>query len=199
MPKLNLYSSADELSPRGAPAFRQFGGVKVFSTSQKELDAAIARVRELVEQVCVGSWGLTPSMTQYLVQQEIGAEIPRRAFNAILGSQLRCGNLVCVLGEGSQGTPFRVILHPERAKDFRCRVRQTAELLPDRRTVQIAEIRDKYFAGKPKGSWTQSMYVAARLVRLGIAEYRDQYTVVMPDIVANALKHINKPFHDLDA
>ena len=42
------------------------------------------------------------------------------------------------------------------------------------------------------------MYMAARLVRLGYAEYIDQFEIRMPETVANAILRADNPFDPAD-
>ena len=200
MRDVGLFASAGDLrAQRREGAVRQFGGIKVFSSSSRELNAGINRVCRSIVRVSGASWGLNPSMLRYLVQQDLNAEIPKRVFSALLGYSLRRGDLDAVICEGSQGTPFRVIIHRDRIAEFANRTRETADQLCKHRTLQISQVRDKYFRDKAKGSWTQAMYVAARLVRLGIAEYQDQYTIKMPSVLANAIMYSDECFDTLDA
>src|SRR5438045_4143652 len=111
MRDIGLFASADDLPPCGGrSASRQFGGIKVFAASARELTAGTDRVSRSIAEVSGVSWGLTPSMLRYLVQQELGAEVPRRVFSALLGYGLHRGDVDGVICEGSQGTPFRVII-----------------------------------------------------------------------------------------
>jgi hypothetical protein len=200
MPDVRLFASPDDLPARAnRNIFRQFGGIKVFAATSRELAAGIDRVGQSIDQVSRVSWGLTPSMLRYLVQQELGAEVPKRVFSALLGYRLHCGQIDGVICEGSQGTPFRVIIHRDRIGEFNIRTRKIADDLRERRTVQISEMRDRYFKNKAKGTWTQAMYMAARLVRLGLADYRDQYSVKMPDLLANAVLYTQQSVDPADA
>lgn len=200
MPDIRLFASADDLPSRASrSAFRQFGGIKVFAATPGELAAGVDRVSRSIAQVSGVSWGLTPSMLRYLVQQELGGEVPKRVFSALLGYHLHCGEVDGVICEGTQGTPFRVIIHRDRVREFNDRTRNIADDLCKRRTLQISEMRDRYFKNKAKGTWTQAMYMAARLVRLGLAEYRDQYSVKMTDLLANAIVYTHESVDPTDA
>lgn len=200
MRDIGLFASADDLPARTSRmAIRHFGGIKVFAASSRELTAGVDRVSRIIVQIAGASWGLTPSMLRYLAQQELEAEIPKRVFSALLGYCLHCGDLDGVICEGSQGTPFRVIMHRDRVREFDGRTQEIADELCKRRVLQISEMRDRYFKNKAKGAWTQAMYLAARLVRLGIAEYRDQYSIQMPDLITNAIVHAHESFDTVDA
>lgn len=200
MSDIGLFASPEELpSYANNCASRQFGGIRIFAVTSTKLQDAIDRTCKGILRVSAGTWGLTPSMLLILVQQDLGVEISKRVFSALLGYKLRCGDLDTVICESTQGAPFRVVLHRNRIADFKSRTRETADQLHARRILQISDIRDNYFKNKPKGSWTQAMYVAARLARLGIAEYQDQYTIKMPDTVANALMLSLERFNALDA
>jgi hypothetical protein len=200
MGDIRLFASADDLPTRAnRSAFRQFGGIKVFAATPGELAASINRVSRSITQVSGVSSGLTPSMLRYLVQQELGGEVPKRVFSALLGYRLHCGEVDEVICEGSHGTPFRVIIHRDRVREFNDRTRKIADDLWQRRILQISEMRDRYFKSKAKGTWTQAMYMAARLVRLGLAEYRDQYSVKRPDFLANAIVYTHASVDPADA
>jgi hypothetical protein len=194
-----LFASVDDLPRRTTRAVvRQFGGIKVFAASSSALNTGVDCICQCIIRVSNASWGLTPSLLKYLTQQELKVEVSKRVFSALLGHSLRCGVLDAIICEGSQGTAFRIIMHRDRIGDFGRRTQEVSRHLYKRRALQVSELRDTYFNTKPKGSWTQAMYMAARLVRLGIAEYQDQYSIKMPDVVANAVVHSVKPFDTVD-
>lgn len=199
MTKFGLVERQSDLPERsGRGASRQFGGTRIFAATERDLAREVDCVSKAIVDTCAATPALTPSMLRYLVEQDLTAKLPKRVFGALLGSQLRTGGLDAVVCEGVQRTPYRVILHSDRVSEFSGRVREIARHLVQGRMMRISDVRDKYFPQKPKGSWTHAMYLAARLVRLGFAEYPDQYCIKMPDSVANAILHTDDAFHSTD-
>lgn len=187
MTGIRLYEGAKDGSQIGGEVFRQFGGVKIFAATNRELVVGIERVSRAIIEVCAGSSGLAPSLIRYLVEREIGVKLPKRVVGALLGSQLRQGALDVAICEGPQGSSYRVILHRDRIEEFGKRVQKICGDLVMARTLRIAEIRDEFFPENARGSWTQAMYIAGRVARLGFAVFPDRYSINMPVCVANAI------------
>jgi hypothetical protein len=190
--KLGLYENASQLRPASrSPAVRQFGGIKVFAQTQSKLEEGIKLLSAAICNVLLTNSTLTPSLTRYLVSEEIGCEVPRRVFSAVLGSVLRSGALDTVICEGSQGTAFRVVVHRSKLAEFEARVSEIGGRLCREKLVAISDVRDEFFSAKSKGDWTKAMFVVARLVRLGLGRYRDQFSIEVQEPIADAVLHAN--------
>ena len=185
MRDLDLRTNSDEIDASQV-AVRRFGGIQIYASSEHILKRGIGLVTKGILQVSNTSPGLNPNFLKFLVQQNLGIEIPKRIFSAILGSQLRAGVLEEVTCQGSKGTPFRVIIHRDRVREFNKRVDEVALSLLQSHQVQISAIRERFFPGKSKGAWTLASYIAARLVRIGWAIYVDPYRIELPEPVKNA-------------
>jgi hypothetical protein len=133
------------------------------------------------------SAGLNVSLYNYLVDEDLKQKVPKRIFSALLGRQLRDGNLDAIVCEGPKGTPFRVMLTNKRLGEFQERVERVHAILLRDKKLPISTIREMFFNPKQKGAWTQAMYIGARLVRMGVAVFEDQYTISMPAVIRNAL------------
>ncbi len=189
MADLGLYDAESDVpSGTGPIVHKQLGGLRIYSRSKRQLDAGIDRLAAVISETSQKSPGLTPSLLRYVAGERIGTQIPKRVFSAVLGSLLRRGQLDAVICEGPEGTRFRVILERYRLSEFQDRVKETTSLLCAKKTLAIAFLRDRYFPGTAKGRWTHAMFIAARLVRLGIALYVDRYRIELAESVANAIR-----------
>jgi hypothetical protein len=77
-------------------------------------------------------------------------------------------------------------LRSTKTGDINCAKSARNLLLRDKK-LPISTIREMFFNPKQKGAWMQAMYIGARLVRMGVAVFEDQYTISMPSVIRNAL------------
>jgi hypothetical protein len=192
MPEIGLFERAKDLPGRGTSiTSRQFGGIRVFADSESRLKNGIEFIGGTIVRIAGQNCGIAPSMLRYLVSEDIGSPVPKRVFSALCGYHLRLGILDSIVCEGPKGNAFRVILHRDQLREFNGRVRDVGAEVTSCGIVRIFDLRDRYYPGRPKGSWTQAMLIGARLVRLGIADYKDQYTFKKASAVSNAILHTN--------
>lgn len=199
MSDYGLYQTADDVPGRAKGVMRQFGGIRVFGKSTEQLNAGVQSVCAVVQDVTQHNLCLAPSMLRYLVRERLGADISQRIFSALLGSCLRTGVIDVSICEGTQGNPFRVVVHADNKSTFHRRVAEVISLVSIERTLQIAAIRDRYFSDKEKGGWTEGSYIAARVVRLGFGEYIDRFSIKIPDIMTDAFLQTHNSINVVDA
>lgn len=62
----------------------------------------------------------------------------------------------------------------------------------------ISEIRDRLYPGRSKGDWTRAYYLAARLVRIGLADFIDRFSIERNKDAYNAIGGIDDPLYSSD-
>jgi hypothetical protein len=112
---LPIYQTPNEVPLKGgSPVVVHFGGINLYGATEKGLSSGIAKISESIAKIGERSAGLNISLYNYLVEQDLEQKVPKRIFSALVGRQLRDGNLDAVICEGPKGTAFRVLLTQKR-------------------------------------------------------------------------------------
>lgn len=192
--------STSRLAPKRAKpvAQRRFGGIDLYAYGEAELEAKIEDVRAHILAAVRENGPLVPSLIRYLVSQRADDEISQRVFSALLGAELRSGRLDAVVCESEGGKPFRIVLATEGFSEFAVRLRRCLDIIPRSGKLGISEIRDRLYPGGSKGDWTKAYYLAARLVRIGVADFIDRFTIERNKDAYNAIGGIDDPLYTSD-
>lgn len=200
MKRAKTVLSTSRLAPRGARpvAQRRFGGIDLYAYGDAELESKIDAIRSHILGVVREKGPLAPSLIRYLVRQRMDDEISQRVFSALLGAELRSGRLDVVVCESEGGKPFRIVVATEMSSDFAVRLRRCLDMIPQSGQLAISEIRDRLYTGDKKGDWTKAYYLVARLVRIGLAEFIDRFTIERNKDAYNAIGGIDDPLYTSD-
>jgi hypothetical protein len=181
-----------------AIAQRRFGGIDLYAHDDAELELKIEVIRSDILATVREHGPLVPSLIRYLASLRAEEQISQRVFSALLGAELRCGHLDAVICESEGGKTFRIIVEADGKLKFGVFLWKSLDMVPRYGKLDISTIRDRLYPGGSKGDWTKAYYLAARLSRIGLADFIDRFSIERNKDAYNAISGIDDPLYSSD-
>lgn len=161
-------------------AFVRLGGAFVYARDDHALNSAMNCATETIGRHSSGHLSLTRANLRNLVKTELGEAEDDRLFGALLGLQLRRGQIDSVVCAAPSGKTFRVFVHVTRIDEFHDCVRRTIEQLRELRVVELCHVEQAVFSQRRWGTWSSTSHILARMMFLGTACPLDRTTFAWP-------------------
>ena len=155
-----------------------FGATTIYAPNEAILQKEIEMLADIIYRSAAGYLSMTRNVLGKLTRERAGIDrIEKRLFGAVLGRQLRLGQLESIVCSSIHGKHFRVYVHPDNVERFRDSLATARKLLWENSVLQIQKLEKEIFGRPSYNTWSSSSHLLARLVFVGVAEQIDKYSV----------------------
>jgi hypothetical protein len=162
-------------------ALRRFGGVYVTSATCASLKVGLDALENAVLQAARNYPSVDRALLITDVAALLGHRVDLKVFNAVVGGHLRLGLFDSVPCAALTGKVFRALVLRERLAEWHANLHHVRGLLESQGYCSVNVIRDRVLMRDDRGMWSAANHLAARLVLLGRAEYKDRFSIRQPE------------------
>ena len=166
-----------------------FGGTTIYAPNEAILQNEAEMIADAIHLSGAGFLSMTRNVLGKLAREKAGIDrIETRLFGAVLGRQLRLGQLESMVCSSINGKLFRVYVHPDNVEKFRRSVATARKLLWENTVLQVQLLEKEIFGRRSYNTWSSSSHLLARLIYVGVAEQIDKYSVRLTPGLRDALR-----------
>ena len=163
-----------------SPASFRLGGVTVYGPNEEQLRSGLEALATAIERSSKQHPSLTRTTLNSLVRSDIGFEVDKRIFGAVLAWRLRLGHIDSIPCAAVSGKVYRVLVHGEQWLPFVSRLDFVKRQLRTHRVLQVHDAQQQLFRYRQWGTWSAASHLLAHLVQMGNACYLDSKTFAWP-------------------